>query len=76
LLGNTESPGDFHPEALTDPCILFGEGFLRKAIREFVDHYQRERNHQGLGNRLIIEEESLTPEARERSRDRSGWAEC
>jgi hypothetical protein len=27
---------------------------LRKAIREFVEHYHAERNHQGLGNRLII----------------------
>jgi transposase InsO family protein len=23
------------------------------AIAEFVEHYHRERNHQGLGNRLI-----------------------
>ena len=36
--------------------ILFGEGSLRKAIHEFIVHYHRERNHQGLGNRLIIEE--------------------
>ena len=37
--------------------ILFGEGSLRKAVHEFVVHYHhhRERNHQGLGNRLIIE---------------------
>jgi len=40
--------------------ILFGEGSLRKAIHEFVEHYHRERNHQGLGNRLIIEAESST----------------
>jgi len=38
--------------------ILLGEGSLRKAIHEFVQHYHGERNHQGLGNRLIIEEES------------------
>ena len=38
--------------------ILFGEGALRKAIQEFVRHYHRERNHQGLGNRLIMQEES------------------
>jgi len=30
---------------------------LQKAVHEFVVHYHRERNHQGLGNRLIIEEE-------------------
>jgi len=34
------------------------EGSLRKTIREFVADYQGERNHQGLGNRLIIPEES------------------
>ena len=38
--------------------ILFGEVSLRKAIHEFVEHYHRERNHQGLGNRLIMEEKS------------------
>jgi hypothetical protein len=38
--------------------ILFGEGSWRKAIREFVEHYHRERNHQGPGKRLIIEDES------------------
>ena len=39
--------------------ILFGEGSLRKALHEFVEHYHRERNHQGLGNRLIMQEESF-----------------
>ena len=36
--------------------LLFGEGSLRKGTHEFVapDHHQR--NHQGLGNRLIVEE--------------------
>jgi putative transposase len=33
---------------------FFGEGSLRKGIHEFISHYHRERNHQGLGNRLII----------------------
>ena len=32
---------------------LFGEGRLIGAVDEFVAHYHRERNHQGLGNRLI-----------------------
>ena len=28
--------------------------FLRRTVvSEFVDHYHRERNHQGLGNQLI-----------------------
>jgi putative transposase len=30
-----------------------GERHFRRALREFVDHYHRERNHQGLENRLI-----------------------
>jgi len=45
-------------ESCLERMILFGEGSLRKAIREFVEHYHRERNHQGLGNRLILEAES------------------
>ena len=43
--------------SIKDEClnklILFGEGRLHSAIQEFVDHYHHERNHQGLGNRLI-----------------------
>jgi putative transposase len=45
-------------ESCLERMILFGEGSLRKAIHEFVAHYHRERNHQGLGNRLIMREES------------------
>ncbi|HZQ52984.1 MAG TPA: hypothetical protein VFB14_12350, partial [Bryobacteraceae bacterium] len=37
-----------------DRLILFGEHSLRRAIREFTTHYHHERNHQGLGNRLIV----------------------
>jgi putative transposase len=33
--------------------IPFGEGHLRRAIAEFLEHYHGERNHQGLGNELI-----------------------
>jgi transposase InsO family protein len=39
--------------------ILFGEESLRKGNHEFV-HYHGERNHQGLGNRLIVPEKSAT----------------
>jgi len=34
--------------------ILFGENSLRRASREFLAHYHRERNHQGLNNRIIF----------------------
>lgn len=44
-------------ESCLDRMILFGEGSLRKAIHEFIAHYHHERNHQGLGNRLITTEE-------------------
>lgn len=40
-------------ESCLDRLILFGEHSLRRAIREFVVHYHQERNHQGIGNRLI-----------------------
>ena len=33
--------------------IFFGERSLRRAVAEFVTHYHRERNRQGLRNRLI-----------------------
>ena len=33
--------------------ILFGERSLTRAIRELEAHYNSERNHQGVGNRLL-----------------------
>jgi transposase InsO family protein len=45
-------------ESCLERMILFGEGSLRKAIHDFVMHYHHERNHQGLDNRLIMQEES------------------
>ncbi len=33
--------------------ILFGEASLRRALREYAAHHQTERNHQGVGNRLL-----------------------
>lgn len=45
-------------ESCLERMILFGEGSLRRTIQEFMVHYHRERNHQGLGNRLITEDKS------------------
>ena len=45
-------------EACLDRVIWFGEGSLRKGIREFVVHYHCERNHRGLDNRLIVPDAS------------------
>jgi len=33
--------------------VPLGEHHVRRALKEFVDHYHRERNHQGLANRRI-----------------------
>jgi hypothetical protein len=50
-------------ESCLERMILFGEGSLRKAIHEFVEHYHHERNHQGLGNRLIVQEQFVADSA-------------
>jgi len=47
-------------ESCLERLILFGEGSLRKVIHEFIAHYPLERNHQGLGNRLITPAERRT----------------
>jgi transposase InsO family protein len=36
-----------------DQIIPLGERHLRKAVREYTEHYHVERNHQGRGNELI-----------------------
>ena len=40
-------------EECLDRIIPFGERHLRRAVHEYVAHYHRERNHQGLDNALI-----------------------
>ncbi len=44
-----------------DKMILFGEKHVRHVVNEFIDHYNKERPHQGLGNRLITEPEEPVP---------------
>ena len=39
--------------------IFFGEKQLRRAIEHFIAHYHAERNHQGVGNRLLEPGESV-----------------
>jgi len=43
--------------SIKDEClnrmIFVGQASLRRAVSEYVEHYHRERNHQGLGNRLL-----------------------
>jgi transposase InsO family protein len=43
--------------SIKDEClnrmIFIGQASLRRAVAEYIDRYHRERNHQGLENRLI-----------------------
>jgi len=34
--------------------IFIGQASLRRAVSEYMDHYHKERNHQGVDNRLIV----------------------
>ena len=41
-------------EECLSKVILLGEGSLRRALNEYVEHYHAERNHQGKGNVLLF----------------------
>jgi len=41
-------------EECLSKLILFGESSLRHTLREYLDHYNAERNHQGKGNILLF----------------------
>ena len=41
-------------EECTAKLIFFGEGSLRRALTQYIEHYHRERNHQGKENRLLF----------------------
>jgi transposase InsO family protein len=41
-------------EECLERMIFFGEKSLQAATVIYVDHFLRERNHQGMGNRLLI----------------------
>ena len=45
-------------ESCLERLVFFGEASLRTAMQNFVARYHGERNHQGLGNRLISPEPS------------------
>ena len=46
-------------EGCLNRIIFFGEGSLRRAITQFIEHYHCERNHQGLDNQLIDPDEGV-----------------
>ena len=41
-------------EECLNRMIFFGEGSLRNAVKQYLIHYHKERNHQGLDNQLIV----------------------
>ena len=45
-------------EALNQ-MIVIGEAALRSVIQSYLVHYHHERNHQGLGNQLIVPEAGM-----------------
>jgi len=59
-------------EECLSKIIPIGERHLRLAVEEFAEHYHLERNHQGLGNRLIDGEAELEPVMQIESRQRLG----
>jgi transposase InsO family protein len=43
-------------EEALQQMLLLGEGSLHVVLSQYLEHYHQERNHQGLGNRLIATE--------------------
>jgi len=39
--------------------IFFGETSLRRAVRNYLDHYHEERNHQSLNNSIILPDDEV-----------------
>jgi transposase InsO family protein len=59
-------------EECVDRMIPLGERHFRRALTEFVDHYHRERNHQGLDNELIYPVDRRQTNGQIRRRPRLG----
>jgi transposase InsO family protein len=52
--------------------IFFGQASLQRAILQFMAHYQSERNHQGLENRLVEPGPIIAPSRPVHRRQRLG----
>ena len=60
-------------EECTDQLILFSERSLHRVISEYLEFYNRERFHQGLGNQLLRESDpSTTDDGEVARRERLG----
>jgi len=52
--------------------IPLGERHLHSVVREFVEHYHSERNHQGMGNVIPFPSDVTSPDGRIGRRERLG----
>jgi transposase InsO family protein len=59
-------------EECLDRLIPIGEQHFRRAMAEYLEHYHGERNHQGLGNRLIAGPPVIDRTSRVRRHSRLG----
>jgi putative transposase len=60
-------------EECLSKLVLLGERALRRALREYVEHYHAERNHQGKGNVLLFPRDTdVRREAPVQCRERLG----
>ena len=60
-------------EECLNRVVPLGEPHLRLLIHEYVEHYHRERNHQGLDNQLLQRPPPpVSPDANVRRRERLG----
>jgi len=55
-----------------DKMVPLGERHLRHVVGEYVEHYHRERHHQGLASAIITPEETTRVDGRIRRRERLG----
>jgi putative transposase len=46
-------------EEALQQMIMIGEASLRSVIQSYLAHYHHERNHQGVGNQLIVADPSM-----------------
>ena len=56
-------------EECTDRMIFFGARSLRRAITEYVEHYNAERPHQGIANKTVVPDERARREHGDIRRD-------
>lgn len=45
--------------------VLLGENHLRRVVSQYIEHCHRERNHQGVDNRLLTPAEPASRSANE-----------